>query len=93
MIFSKYQDSSQSENKQALSISHTVCSNSLGVVSYMYQIPKILAKGQPCKQAFFFFFLALQQVIQDFSSLTRDQTHTSCTGSEVLITGLPRKSP
>ena len=57
MILSKYQDSSQPEGKQALSINHTVCSNSLGAVSDTYQIPKILAKGQPFKQAFFFFWL------------------------------------
>lgn len=39
MILSKYQDSSQPESKQALSINQTVCSNSLGAVSYTYQIP------------------------------------------------------
>lgn len=93
MILSKYQDSSQPEGKQALGINHTVCSNSLGAVSDTYQIPKILAEGQPCKQAFFFFFLALRQVMQDFISPTRDRSHTGCTGSEVLITRPPRKSP
>ena len=36
--------------------------------------------------------LALLCGMWDLSSLTRDQSHTPCIGSRVLITGLPRKS-
>ena len=40
-----------------------------------------------------FIFLAASRGMWDLSSLPRDQTCTSCTGSTVLTTGPPGKSP
>ena len=46
------------------------------------------------KQSFFFsHFFATQHGIWALSSLTRDQTCIPCTGSKVLTTRSPRKSP
>ena len=54
--------------------------------------PQIMKRFLENLKNFFFFIFAVPRSIWDLSSLTRDWTHTTCSGSTVLTTGWPWKS-